>query len=70
MLVLNITDRHVVTLSRDGVEIGTVHIAARPDGRIRLALDFPRDVKIWRGETAERIIQKRRQRGELPESIQ
>jgi len=66
MLILNIDERQVVTLTRDGVELGTLHVAARSDGRIRIALDFPRDIQIWRAETAADILASRRRKGDIP----
>lgn len=57
----------VVTINRatrfefrnaDG-SLGSIEVAAIGTGRVRLALDFPRAVEIWRGENAERIAEAR-----------
>lgn len=57
----------VVTINRntrfefrnaDG-SIGAMDVAAIGNGRVRVALDFPRSVDIWRGENAERIAEAR-----------
>lgn len=60
MLVITVKDQMRFALSRDGIEIGTMHVSMRADGKARVAFDFPRDVEIWRGEIAADASAKRR----------
>lgn len=61
MLVITVKDQMRFAFSRDGVEIGTVHVSMRADGKARVAFDFPREVEIWRGEIADEAAAKRRE---------
>ena len=53
VLVITVKDSQSFALLRDGVELGTLQVSIRKDGKARVAFDFPRDVEIWRGEIAE-----------------
>lgn len=50
MLIVTVNDSEEVVLTRDGVQLGRITVCHRGDGRIRLGLDFPRDIRILRGE--------------------
>lgn len=50
MLIVTVTEREEIVLSRDGVEIGTVSVKIRGDGRVRVGLQFPKAIKIVRKE--------------------
>lgn len=57
MLVLSCNKPTVFELTAaDGTSIGTIHVARR-SGRevVRVAFDLPREIAVWRGETAAKI---------------
>lgn len=61
LLVLQCNGPTVFELTdRQGNPIGTIHVARR-SGReiVRVAFDLPREIEIWRGETAEKIRAQR-----------
>jgi len=53
MLIVTLTDAGGVVLLRDGKQFGEVTVRMRGDGRIRLGLDFPKDIKILRAELVD-----------------
>lgn len=67
MLVVTATKPTRFELRREGDTdaIGTLEVSVTRNGRVRVALDFPRDIKIWRGEHADQIA-SRREAGEPP----
>lgn len=67
MLVVTATKPTRFELRREGEAdaIGTLEVSVTRNGRVRVALDFPRDIKIWRGEHADQIA-ARREAGDAP----
>lgn len=55
MLVVTVKDRQLVELSDQGKTLGTIEVSLRRDGSVRMALDFPRDIRIMRKEIVSRI---------------
>jgi sRNA-binding carbon storage regulator CsrA len=55
MLVVTVKDRQLVELSDNGKTLGTIEVSLRRDGSVRMALDFPRDIRIMRKEIVNRI---------------
>lgn len=54
MLILSVKESEDIVLTRDGAVLGRITVCHRGDGRIRLGLEFPRDIKILRGELVDK----------------
>lgn len=55
--MITVKDDETFSMSRDGVQVGTLQVSLRRDGKVRVAFDFPREIEIWRGEIADRKAQ-------------
>lgn len=65
MLVVTATKPTRFEFRREGADaaIGTMEVSVTRNGRVRVALDFPRDIQIWRGEHADQISERRQAGG-------
>jgi sRNA-binding carbon storage regulator CsrA len=63
VLIVTVKEHEEVVLSRDGVELGTVTVRVRGDGRVRIGLDFPKEVRIARKELDARAAELRGKEG-------
>lgn len=59
MLVVTINKDTRFELRDESGAIGVLQVVSLGCGRVRVALDFPRTVEIWRGENAEAIAARR-----------
>lgn len=64
MLIVTVRTKEVVHLERDGARLGSLQVSIRKDGTVRVALDFPKDIRILRGELAARELQRAAREGE------
>lgn len=56
MLVITRREGEEVVIGNPAAPIGIVRIAAIKGDRVRLALEFPREVEVHRREVAEQIL--------------
>lgn len=58
MLILTVKENELLVLTQDGVELGRISVEIKRDGRARVGMDFPRDIKILRAELLDRIAKE------------
>lgn len=52
MLIVTVKESEEILLVRGGELIGRMTIAIKRDGRVRVGIDMPKEIKILRGELA------------------